>query len=202
VKQRCGEQVHVLGALWHRRVPVSRVRDEVAVTQHHALRGARRAAGVEESREVRDRNGGRLSDEPRHVRGGQQGLVLVTERDHALDAVGERSGGTVGQQHACAGIAGGVFELRGRVTCAERHDHKAGGGHADVGLEVLVSIARENRNAIARREPERAQTGPEPRAAGAELCKRESPVAVDDGDPLGATSRRLSQGIGDRLHRT
>ncbi len=84
-----------------------------------------------------------------------------------------------GEAHARAGMLEDVAELAPVQLGVRRHRREAAVPDAVDGLEIFDAVLRDDRDAIAGLQPERAQSAREPRRALGEL-----PVALDDARPL------------------
>jgi hypothetical protein len=167
------------------------------MAQHHALRRARSPARVEETGEVVFG----------HVRAQLDGLVCreqvfvgTAKRDHVLDAAGQSSRRAVGDQHARARIAQGVFEFGRGVPRIEGHHDQSAGRDADVGFEIRVAVDGQDRHPVAVAHAECAQPGREPGTTIGELRVAESQVAVDDGGPPGGDQTGVPQRVSKGIH--
>jgi hypothetical protein len=146
VEQRRSHEPPHLGPKRDRRLEVERVRDQVTVGQHHALRGAGRPAGVEQAG---DRVGRQFIGERRGLRAGKQGLVTISQVDDRV----EHSVWTVHTLPCEQNLRPRVLECTGElgrgVTLIERHEQHPSPGHSLIELEVTVTVAADHRDTIA-----------------------------------------------------
>ena len=158
VRHRCRVQQVVAG---DRRIDVGEVaqrhRPQVAVREHHALRPAGGAAGVEEPRDVGGRHVGRLH----RVGVLDEGLVLarvdVDERRGAVRAcrLGRRRVHVVGHEaHRGAGVVEHECDLPGVQLDVDRDDRGPGRPARVHELDVGGAVAHHERDPVARRDAE------------------------------------------------
>ena len=153
--------------------PAVERRQQAAVAEHRALRHARRAAGVDQPGEVV------LADVDRRVvvgRGGEQlvvvdvgdpGRVGAAEDDDRLHRrqlvadAGDRLGVRVlDEQHGRLGVGDDAAQLRGREAVVEEREAHAGHRHAEVGVDELRPVLRQDRHAVAGCGDRRARRWP------------------------------------------
>ena len=191
VAHRRGVQDRVAG---RGRVHLGQIRKarlrEIAMGEHRALRPAGGARGIEQPGEIVAR--ARLD---RRRIGGEQRVIFVAadddqplearrrmRRDLLVEAAGREA-------HARAGMLEDVAELAPVQLGVRRHRREAAVPDAVNGLEILDAVLRDDRDAIAGLQSERAQAARQPRRALGEL-----PVGLDDARPLpGRRRTRMAQ---------
>jgi hypothetical protein len=129
-----------------------RVRQQVVLRQHRALRPAGRAGGIEESRKVTAIavDGGKLRRHPLRRRGQAAGPVGVERFGLGRQAVGDRgerrARGLVADHHARAAVLYEIGQLIDRVGGVERQEDDARlrtGGIEREGFRRFVDLCRQ-----------------------------------------------------------
>ena len=164
-----------------------RVQGRAAVRVHHALRPPGRAARVVDADRVV------LALEPilgLTVAGGFEERLVVAAGpadEHALDrgVLDEVAQRLVDDEDARAGVLEDVGDLVGHEPRVDRDEHGAGAWHAEVRLEQLVDVRREERDPVAARDPALLERDGEPPHPLAHFRPGEAALAVDDGGPAG-----------------
>ena len=155
-----------------------RVRAEVAVREHHAFRRTGRARGIDDGREIAGRHRRRSRAEySAPVRDhGVQGVRIVggsVEYDRIeCDAVGTqalRDRRRVDEQLARTGIGNDETHVVGGLGGIDRHRDAAGKENAEVRDDPVDAVWRHQRDAVAGREPARAQRRGDGRDAGQDI---------------------------------
>ena len=184
-----------------------RAGDHVAVRQHHALRPAGAAGGVEDRRHVgvddavarRDRRGEQfLPCRHRQLRraGGGCRARRAGIDEHDVAQVGTRPERPAelrqplgrGHEHAHVAVAQDVADLVGLQQRIERHEDAARRRRAEAGDHGLEALFQVDRDALAAPQAERAQSGSTARDGG---------LQIGIGDRRGAVRQR--HGIGRRV---
>ena len=135
-----------------------RVQDRRPVRVHDALRHAGGAARVTHRRRLVLIQVG--LDPLVRIRRGEQLLVGVFDDEHVLDLrlvaelVDERHQARVDDQRAVACMRRDVADVVGVESDIERVQHEAAAGNAEVGLEVLVVVPAQRRDAVTALEAE------------------------------------------------
>ena len=230
VAEREERQRHVLlGQLQHVRAGLD-VRDEIGVRQHDALGLARRARGVDDRRELVGPHGARAVAElparpplarqacmttfgnglERHDRrtvarrpavhqdDGLERRQLVPDVLDLLELQPRRD-----DRRLRARVVQDVTRLRRRERRVNRHRDRCPGQDRQVGLQPLGPALGDNRDAVARRDPERPQPERQVPDALEEFLARQlvdpvRPAAADQFRIL-EPARDVKRQVGDRL---
>ncbi len=200
MEHRRRTEEHVVGLERAGQDLVEGVGDQVAVSQHHPLRHARRTPGVEQRGEIVWPHTMPESTPCGAVDVVEQPFVVVGHRDDVLDECCQVTGVAVGDQDSGATVLHDVGQLGRRQPGVERHQHDACRRKPEERLEISMPVRRQQGDPIAMLHSQPGERAGQAVAAIGELRVAERALAVDHGESLAEAGSGVFEGVGQRQH--